>query len=706
MNYRNWLICILLSVFILIGFRFRLIFIYNYIFHPDEFLSLLAISRIIELGIPLLPSGQIYDTGLLYSYVAALFAAIFGLDEGLVPWASLWFSLLMIPLSYHTIRQVFLSRSAGLLAALTMGLYSESILWSGRVRMYSMAQFLYLLALLFIWTGFLSSNRARRLTGYAFLLLGLFTHFVLILVIPPLALALLAIALSQWRVNVVAAKGSNPGCSTTGVAAWAMLRQRKLIGELILVVVLVLGVVLIQQFSFDAGIAATGRLEAVDQPVDLFGVMGSVVDLSAFWSGLGSIWHYLSTPPEEPLAILAGISLLTLGWRYMAGKWRASDSAALFVALTTLFLVLEIVTLLDGRWRHGRYYFIVLFPLLMMLASYAVKELLGLTECLIGRLNERQRQHSRRFLKPLVASLLSLWLITTFYKVTYADLTESFKTYRYDLAWRYVAQKRQPSDTTMSSWPAAAYLYTQQIDYYVNQTGPVVMPGATGEELVDKYASAILVRNFDQLNELLAQPGRTWLVIEDARLFNFLEPDFVEQIYQQMRLIQSFGNIYVFVEKEALHPLPEQPTKAAQVNLSQQMIFKGYSLQPDPPVLGEPIFLTLFWQPLNPSFNYKIFVHLRNSQEDIVTQADFVPLEGTSTDLRGWVRKTQAHTLRTANLLDLPAVLPAGGYTLWIGLYEPYSLQRVPVTQDTSGENAIKLLDFQISPDHSIRVVE
>jgi hypothetical protein len=285
-------------------------------------------------------------------------------------------------------------------------------------------------------------------------------------------------------------------------------------------------------------------------------------------------------------------------------------------------------------------------------------------------------------------------------------LTESFKTYRYDLAWRYVAQEKQPGDTTMSSWPAAAYLYVNQADYYVNQTGPVVMPSQGGAGLVDKYASALLVRNPDQLNEILVEPGRTWLVIEDSRLFNFLEPEFVEQIFQQMRLVQSFGNMHVFAEKDWLQPLAKQPEQAMQVDLSGQMVFMGYNLQPNPPVLGQPFFLTLFWEPLDPNYNYKIFIHLRNSQGDIVAQADFVPLEGASTDLRGWARRTRSHLLRTANTLELPATLPEGSYTLWTGLYEPYEFQRLPVTADTSGENAIKLLDFQVTSGNSIRVVE
>jgi hypothetical protein len=41
-------------------------------------------------------------------------------------------------------------------------------------------------------------------------------------------------------------------------------------------------------------------------------------------------------------------------------------------------------------------------------------------------------------------------------------------------------------------------------------------------------------------------------------------------------------------------------------------------------------------------------------------------------------------------------VLPEDTYTLWVGLYEPQTLQRVPVTQDISGEDAIRLTKFQI----------
>jgi hypothetical protein len=467
---------------------------------------------------------------------------------------------------------------------------------------------------------------------------------------------------------------------------------------LILIAALIIASVLNQQFSFHADIAATEEIETIHQPSNLlFRVINSILDLSAFWSGWQSMWHYLSSDSLIPLAILAGFSLLCLSWRYVAKNWRAGDHAGLFIALSAGLLILEMIALLDGRWRHGRYYFVVLFPLLVMLAAYTVKELALLTGYLLDRLSYPYLKHERRLLKLLPVCVLSLWLTIAFYKDITTELSETFEKYRYDLAWRYVAQERQPGDSTMSAWPAAAYLYNGQIDYYAHQTGPVVMPDYPGgDDLVDKYASALLVDTSEELTKVLAQSGRTWFVIEDANLFNFFEADFIQQIFQQMRLARSFDNMHVFVEKDILWPLPQKPAHAAHEDLSGQMIFKGYTLQPSRPALGQSVFLTLFWQPVNPIFNYKVFVHLRNSTGNTVTQADFVPLEGATVDLRGWVRRKGSHILRTANLLNLPAMLPEDRYTLWVGLYEPKTLQRVPISRDISGENAIKLAVFSL----------
>ena len=41
--------------------------------------------------------------------------------------------------------------------------------------------------------------------------------------------------------------------------------------------------------------------------------------------------------------------------------------------------------------------------------------------------------------------------------------------------------------------------------------------------------------------------------------------------------------------------------------------------------------------------------------------------------------------------LPIPENLPAGTYTLYTGMYQLNTLERLPVTNDTTGENAILL---------------
>jgi hypothetical protein len=47
--------------------------------------------------------------------------------------------------------------------------------------------------------------------------------------------------------------------------------------------------------------------------------------------------------------------------------------------------------------------------------------------------------------------------------------------------------------------------------------------------------------------------------------------------------------------------------------------------------------------------------------------------------------------LRDSAALRMPATHPGGNYRLLVGLYDPDTLERVPLVADTSGENAVIL---------------
>jgi hypothetical protein len=103
---------------------------------------------------------------------------------------------------------------------------------------------------------------------------------------------------------------------------------------------------------------------------------------------------------------------------------------------------------------------------------------------------------------------------------------------------------------------------------------------------------------------------------------------------------------------------------------------------------GQAIPITTLWQTLAPvSEDYTIFLHLRNSANQTVAQLDFRPFDGaypTSHWLPG-------STIEETRLWTLPADVPPGLYNLRLGLYQVQTLARLPLQEDTDGENAVTL---------------
>lgn len=70
-----------------------------------------------------------------------------------------------------------------------------------------------------------------------------------------------------------------------------------------------------------------------------------------------------------------------------------------------------------------------------------------------------------------------------------------------------------------------------------------------------------------------------------------------------------------------------------------------------------------------------------------MAQRDGQPLDGAYPTSQ-W---RPGETIIDPIILPLPADLPAGTYTLFMGMYRLDTLERLPINPDTSGENAIPL---------------
>jgi hypothetical protein len=142
--------------------------------------------------------------------------------------------------------------------------------------------------------------------------------------------------------------------------------------------------------------------------------------------------------------------------------------------------------------------------------------------------------------------------------------------------------------------------------------------------------------------------------------------------------------VWVLDGKEVMvgNPLKEaQPLQPLHLNFAGQVELVGADWRP-----GERHgYLSLYWKTLRPfNQNYKIFVQLRNEQGQTVASADHEAYNGLI-PMQLWRVDT---IFKDTNRLDWPAELGPGPYTFYVGLYDPATLERLPIEGDTSGENA------------------
>jgi hypothetical protein len=138
----------------------------------------------------------------------------------------------------------------------------------------------------------------------------------------------------------------------------------------------------------------------------------------------------------------------------------------------------------------------------------------------------------------------------------------------------------------------------------------------------------------------------------------------------------------VLIAKPLTRPQPQQPLQA---RFGDQVELIGFDLSP---TIDHVAYLSLYWRPLKPlEQDYSLFVHVRDSQNNTLVNADHQPYNNLVPTSRWPVGLTLKETIR----LDLPPELPAGEYRIIVGIYSPATLERMPLQPDTSGENGLIL---------------
>jgi 4-amino-4-deoxy-L-arabinose transferase-like glycosyltransferase len=683
-NLKKWYY-LAAALLVLLGFGIRVSFMLAEIYHIDEFITMLAATMVAQRGLPILPSGLFYDHGLLFSMISGFFVALLDFREEVVRWPSVLVSVITIAVYFTTARKLFGSTPAGLLAAALVTFDGLSIAWGARARMYSLAHLFVLLTLTFLITSTLKTptSKGRYLTMF-FVIGALLSHTVSFLILPPLAIALLLFTLVY--------KG-----------AW--LRQPRVWLEAIVAATLILATLLVvAQGQISSTVSLQDPNAAAEAPPGagfLQGFLAPGVEIERF----DDLSGFFIQPDYRWLLALIGLSLLFSLVRVTRRQTTFVDIVILFLSLFGLLVLLEQGGLFSTNWQKTRYLFIIAMPAFFLLGAVSLTRLLNglftlitlaIRAMLSPEFAARSRGDAWGRMAPLVASVAGVVIILAFWGADAWDTAHAQGTGNYHTAFAYVNEHKQPGDLIMTVHPSAAYLYTGQSDFYANQVSAKVIFDEANAT-VDRYIGKPLVATVDKFNDVLAGNHRVWFVVDEQRLYYRYDTFFTQQIFAQMDHVFDTGGVLVFVSKPYPVPIQAEPQMTHSSNFNNMIYLNGYTLDPGNLSPTGSLPLALFWQPATntPPLTDppKIFVQLRNRHGETIAQADHFLYEGMLTLSQWQALYNSGEWLRDMAHLQLPLPLAAddGPFQIYVGIYNPVTFERVPLLNDTSGENAAVL---------------
>ena len=172
---------IVLVVLLTIGFLIRVIYLEQNHLWIDETITGIVSLAILEHGIPLLDSGELYTRALLYSYATALMALLFEGDFGIRILSSI-FGVGTIYLGYLYGRDIFNDNHIAIIISAFITFLSIEIIYSMQARFYQMYQFFLFLLIYFLYKEYIKGanyNLTLFHTGVIALLIILINIFII-----------------------------------------------------------------------------------------------------------------------------------------------------------------------------------------------------------------------------------------------------------------------------------------------------------------------------------------------------------------------------------------------------------------------------------------------------------------------------------------------------------------------------------------------
>jgi len=721
----------------LAGFALRLRYLTTT--HPffDEYTTVLAARQILRQGLPILPSGLFYEHGLLSTYLIAPFTALF-INAPLAHWQPAHWGLMLprwpgllistatIPLVYaaaltiynlrFTIYDLHPSKIVNSIAVLAAGLFAlspEGMVWGGRARMYALAVFLVLLTVYWAFRGAVYPAPAKyRWLALAALFATLFTQFGALMFVPPLVAAMVIIGWLSYKTQRSAFR------LPPSFRPW-FFRKTALPEGFVLAIITGLAI-LLKRLGQPLGSPLLTDSSAGNFVTELAGTISYQTTFYFTWNDtLKFLGRQFGVTHHFWLSMVTVTGLTVAVAVFAAGRNRAKPKLPnlplspgnLFLVIIFGLIIFEMVTLLRPFRRNPRYV-VMYLPLFYLIAANAVVYLLSGAKYLwqkkISKINTPHPSGTSRILENrgesprpplrffnfwetppasspgLLTALAALLLLAL---PGFTDLQIALKTPEpaYEEAMAKIYSNWQPGDTLLTINTPAAGLYLGGADGFTVQNearqfllNPDTLP-------VDRWLGAPWLGTAAEFRAALNAGSRVWFVTDTIRQPVYFGGDWQAVVSSQMEQVWAGDNALVYRTRADRVPPATKPDSAVNAQLGDKIQLTGYSLDRTTP---SALTVTLFWQPLDKlPIDYTTFLHLRNSQGATVAQQDSQPLDGAYPTSR-WQPGEQVIDPLT---LPLPKNLPAGTYTLFTGMYRLDTLERLPVSNDTSGENAVLL---------------
>jgi len=465
----------------------------------DELSSYYAARGILAHGLPFFPSGFLYEKAELYSYLLALWTALFGASGA--RYISAIEYIVSIPLLYF-VGCYFFNRRIALLATAMLTLAPTALVWGRQVRMYEQAQLLTLLVIYLFYRAVQEPRRVRLVYIAMFcLVMDYLSHEETFIILPALVACVLLLSRdTQHRFPSV-------------------LYQKH------------------WWYALCAGamcIAVQLLLTRLTHP-PVLGTDSSERPFVQFSTDNVSYYLHLlffpSTLAGGTLPLITLNSVLALIGCVYAGCER--NPCARYCAL---FLSLSFLTLMLVFTMRADRYFYPLLPVYYLVGSYALVRMLD-AFWIFARSSLAQRSwgagsvpgtylswHVRWMLRGSELLICACVLLIPMLPISNYSLFVSRLTglsyHRhypdYDAAGQYLKQHWQKGDIVISVAPDfSVYYYTGHVDYFFSLDRALFLFERNGH-IVDTSIGAIALLNQEDLLSVLATHARVWIISDDA----------------------------------------------------------------------------------------------------------------------------------------------------------------------------------------------